>query len=69
VAVSVVGERGGDGDGCMRGLLGALLVAGCDGGRMGTNIGFGMAAGDEGLLGVDVRNGNLVSLKMTCRAM
>jgi hypothetical protein len=55
--------------GCMREILGASLVAGCDGGRMGTDTEFGMEEGEEGLLGVDVRNGNLVSLKMTCRAM
>jgi len=53
----------------MRGMLGASLVAGCEGGRMGTDTEFGMKEGEEGLLGVDVRNGNLVSLKMTCRAM
>jgi hypothetical protein len=69
VAVSVGGDGGGDGDGCMRGMLGASLVAGCDGGRMGTDTEFGMEEGEEGLLGVDVRAGNLVSSKMTCWAM
>jgi len=69
VAVSVGGDGGGDGDGCMRGMLGASLVTGCDGGRMGTDTEFGMEEGEEGLLGVDVRAGNLVSLKMTCWAM
>jgi len=69
VAIFVGGEGNGDGDGCLRGMLVAQLVVGCDGGRMGTDTGFGMEEGEEELFGVDVRNGNLVSLKMTCRVM
>ncbi len=69
MVVYAVGEGGGDGDGCMRGMLGTSLVAGCDGSRMGTDTEFAMEEGEEGLLGVDVRAGNLVSSKMTCWAM
>jgi hypothetical protein len=58
----------GVGDGYKRGVLVASLFSECNGAIMGTDTEFGMREGEEELLGVDVRNGKLVSLK-TCREM
>jgi hypothetical protein len=49
-------------------VLVASLFSECDGAIMGTDTKFGMGEGEKELLGVDVRNGKLVSLK-TCREM